>query len=135
MKDNRIRVAIVDYGMGNIKSVMNAFNHVGGAIPNIISEPKNIEEADCFILPGVGAFNDAITNLRNRDLVDSLREQVIEERKPILAICLGMQLVFESSEEGGMCEGLGWMKGNVKRLNLDYRFRIPAPPAYEPFRW
>lgn len=117
------RIAIVDYQMGNLRSVEKALEHVG-AHPEITSDPERIRAADKVILPGVGAFCDAIRELRSRQLVEPLRA-CIASGKPFLGICLGLQLLFEKSFENGEYEGLGVLKGNVVRFNLPHEFKVP----------
>lgn len=117
------RIAIVDYQMGNLRSVEKALEHVG-AHPEITSDPERIRAADKVILPGVGAFCDAIRELRSRQLVEPLRD-CIASGKPFLGICLGLQLLFEKSFENGEYEGLGVLKGNVVRFNLPHEFKVP----------
>lgn len=117
------RIAIVDYQMGNLRSVEKALEHVG-AHPEITSDPERIRAADKVILPGVGAFCDAIRELRSRQLMEPLRD-CIASGKPFLGICLGLQLLFEKSFENGEYEGLGVLKGNVVRFNLPHEFKVP----------
>ncbi|MFT5835150.1 MAG: glutamine amidotransferase [Sulfurimonas sp.] len=104
-------IAIVDYNMGNLASVQNAFTKLGKETV-IESDPSKFKEYDKLILPGVGAFPDAMEHLKDRNMVTALREYAASG-KYILGICLGMQLLFESSEEFGKHEGLGLIKGNV----------------------
>jgi imidazole glycerol-phosphate synthase subunit HisH len=111
------RVAIVDYGMGNRRSVEKALDHVG-AQPSLSSDPKVLSEADGLVLPGVGAFPRAMENLNRLGLVEFLRERVAAGT-PVLGICLGMQLAFDSSEELGGAEGLGIVPGEVTALRTE----------------
>jgi len=112
-------IAIINYGMGNLGSVSNMFKKIGeDAI--ITSDLNEIANAEKLLLPGVGSFDAAMKRIKENHLLDLLNELVIEKRKPILGICLGMQLLFESSEEGSL-HGLGWIKGKV----LNYKNRIP----------
>jgi glutamine amidotransferase len=104
-------IAIVDYNMGNLASVQNAFASLGENTV-IESDPKRFKDYDKLILPGVGAFGDAMDHLRERNMIESLREYA-KSGKYMLGICLGMQLLFESSEEFGYHEGLGIIKGKV----------------------
>lgn len=107
-------IAIIDYGVGNIHSVMSALNKL--EIENILtSDPKVIKNADGIILPGVGAFRDAIKNLEETGLIPLIKECVVDG-KPLLGICLGMQLLYEKNFEDGEYEGLGLLKGDVKPL-------------------
>jgi len=102
--------------MGNVRSVRNALESIGEDAV-ITSDPGAIRDAERLILPGVGAFGDAMSNLRQRGLVETLRHDVIEERKPLLGICLGMQLVARCSSEHGSHEGLGWFDAEVVRFD------------------
>ena len=104
-------IAIVDYNMGNLASVKNAFAKLGKDTV-VESDPQKFKEYDKLILPGVGAFGDAMEHLRERDMIDSIKE-FAASGKPMLGICLGMQLLFDSSEEFGKHEGLGLIKGSV----------------------
>lgn len=104
-------IGIVDYNMGNLASVQNAFATLG-AQTVIESDPQKFGMYDKLLLPGVGAFGDAMEHLRARDMVEPLRAYAASG-KPMLGICLGMQLLFESSEEFGSNEGLGLIKGKV----------------------
>ncbi|WP_372999737.1 imidazole glycerol phosphate synthase subunit HisH [Sulfurimonas sp.] len=110
-------IAIVDYNMGNLASVQNAFAKLGEDTV-IESDPSKFKEYDKLILPGVGAFGDAMTHLRDRNMIDALREYAASG-KHMLGICLGMQLLFESSEEFGEHEGLGLIKGSVTAFDSD----------------
>src|SRR3989338_2651355 len=98
-------ITIVDYGMGNLRSVEKAFEHLG--VPAEVSaEPQAVSRADKLVLPGVGAFPKAMEELRARGLVEPIQRH-IKDGKPYLGICLGLQLLFESSDEGTGGEGLG----------------------------
>jgi glutamine amidotransferase len=103
--------------MGNVRSVQNAFDSLGHDAV-VTSDPSVIAEAERLVLPGVGAFGDAMENLRMRGLVDVLRQQVLEAKKPFLGICLGMQLLAKSSSEHGTHLGLGWIDAEVTRFNF-----------------
>ena len=105
-------ITIVDYGMGNLRSVYNALDLLG-AEAKISSNPADILAADRLILPGVGAFGLAMRNLRERGLIAPLNEKVVEQKTPLLAICLGMQLLAQCSTEHGTHDGLGWLPGTV----------------------
>lgn len=108
------RIAIIDYEMGNLFSVRHACASAG-MDPVITSDPSEILGADAAILPGVGAFGEAMANLRKLDLVSPIRD-FIASGKPLLGVCLGLQLLFEESEEFDVHEGLGHIKGKVKRF-------------------
>lgn len=107
-------ISIIDYGMGNLRSVQKAFESIG-AEAEITSDAENINRAGGVVLPGVGAFKDAIDRLNATGLADVIKEQIRAER-PFLGICLGLQLLFEESEEDGIHQGLAVVKGSVKRL-------------------
>lgn len=112
-------IAIVDYGMGNLRSVQKAFERVGAAA-QIVREPEAIARADKVVLPGVGAFRDAIGHLREQGLVEPLIEAVNSGR-PFLGICLGLQLLFDTSYEDGEYQGLGIVPGRVVRFDWQGR--------------
>jgi imidazole glycerol-phosphate synthase subunit HisH len=118
------KICIIDYGMGNIHSVYNALVTLG--IKPIVSNKKEeLNKADAFILPGVGAFPNAINNLLELDLVDEIKKQVLIKNKNILGICLGMQLLADSSEEGGFNKGLSFIPGKVTDLAKKVKVRVP----------
>ncbi len=110
--------AIVDYGVGNLKSVANAMAYIGQRTL-VTGDAKELERADAIILPGVGAFPDAADKLYESGLNQALAAQA--GRKPILGICLGMQLLFDRGEEGRICEGLKLVSGSVKRIQTDLK--------------
>ena len=115
-------VAIIDYGMGNLRSVAKAFETVGHQA--IVSrDPRIISHADRVVLPGVGAFGDCMANLERYTLVDPIRS-AIESGKPFLGICLGLQLLFTESEEFGLHKGLGIIPGTVKKF-VDSSLKVP----------
>lgn len=107
-------IAIVDYGIGNLRSVQKALEYIG-LEGTITSDKKNILNSQGIILPGVGAFPDAMDNIKARGL-DLVLKEARNENKPILGICLGMQLLFEVSEEIRTCAGLGFIPGKIKKL-------------------
>ena len=113
---------IIDYGAGNLFSVRNALNYLG-CENQISSDKKDIISADRLILPGVGAFGDAMNKLRASGLVDVIKQQAV--KKPFLGICLGMQLLFEESHEFGRHEGLGLIPGSVKLMKPKDELAIP----------
>lgn len=118
-------IAIVNYKMGNLQSVGNLLEYLGQNYI-ITNNKEEIASADKIILPGVGAFGEAMKNLRELDLVEVLRQEVLEKKKPMLGICLGMQLLANKSYEMGEHEGLGWIEGEVKLLDTgDKTLRIP----------
>ena len=107
-------IAIIDYGMGNLRSVQKAFEFLGfEAI--ITQDPKEILKADKVVLPGVGAFCDAISTIKEKKL-DEVIFEVVKENKPLLGICIGMQLMFDKSYENGEYAGLGILSGEVVKL-------------------
>ncbi len=108
------RVTIIDYGLGNLFSLRRALGYLG-AEPETASTPREVEQAEQLILPGVGAFGDGMRQLRERGLVDPVR-RAATEGVPLLGICLGMQLFFTESEEFGRHDGLGIFAGRVGRL-------------------
>ena len=118
-----VMIAIIDYDAGNIKSVEKALLALGQEAV-ITRDAGEILRADGVILPGVGAFGDAMEKLNGYGLVPVIR-QCVEENKPFLGICLGLQLLFESSEENPGVEGLGLLKGQVLRLPEDKGLKIP----------
>ncbi len=111
-------IAIIDYGMGNVRSIYNGLDYIGKD-PVITFEPDVIDNSSHIILPGVGAFGDAMINLRNSGLIEILNRQVMEKGKPFLGICLGLQLLAINSEEHDSDNGLGWFDAEVKRFKLD----------------
>ena len=115
-------VVIIDYGMGNLKSVYNALKKLECEC-KISSDIEEIRKADKLILPGVGAFKDCMDNLNKAGLPDVIREEVAKG-KPLLGICLGMQVLFQKGFEGEECEGLGLLQGEV-RLMEDPDVKIP----------
>jgi glutamine amidotransferase len=115
-------IAIVDYGVGNLRSVQKALEQVG-AVAVVTDDPTALNAAQGVILPGVGAFGDAMANLRSRQLLAPVLRQV-ERGKPLLGICLGMQLLFDESEEMGQHPGLGLLPGQVVRFS-DRELKVP----------
>jgi len=118
-------IGIIDYGMGNLLSVKNALEYLGEEV-NTIHHPVDLNSADRIVLPGVGAFRDCIGNLKEKGFVEALQENVIEKKKPIIGICLGMQVMGKVGFEGGVYEGLGWFDAEVVKLDPpDKSLRIP----------
>lgn len=118
-------IGIVDYGMGNTGSVKNALLFLG-AEAVISHNPDDLHRATHLILPGVGAFGDGMKKLANFGLVRILEEEVLVKKKPILGICLGMQLFADIGEEGGTHKGLEWISGRTRRFQIDEKnFRLP----------
>ena len=116
-------IAIIDYQMGNLRSVQKGFEKVGRSA-TITSDPRELAAAERIVLPGVGAFGDAIAELKRRDLVGPIKD-AIAEGKPFLGICLGLQLLFDVGYEGGQFEGLGILRGKCVRFELPHEFKVP----------
>jgi glutamine amidotransferase len=116
-------IAIIDYGMGNLRSVQKALEAVGHSA-SIVSEPEEIRRASKVILPGVGAFADAIDELRRTGLGEAFVEAV-RAGKPCLGVCLGLQLLFDISEEDGEHQGLGLLPGRVVRFDPEPGLKVP----------
>jgi len=110
-----MKIAIIDYGMGNIHSVSKAISLYGATV-SITNKKSDIISCDKIVLPGVGAFNDAMSELEKLDLVELIRDQV-NQKKPFLGICLGMQLLLESSQEAKTKKGLGILNGQVVKFS------------------
>ncbi|MDR1465985.1 MAG: imidazole glycerol phosphate synthase subunit HisH [Oscillospiraceae bacterium] len=116
-------LAIVDYGAGNLRSVRKALDYLGAAV-EITSDPAVVRRANAVLLPGVGSFADAMDQLRRRGLVEVLREAA-DGSRPFLGICLGLQLLFSSSEESPGAEGLGVLPGKVLRIPAGEGRKVP----------
>lgn len=116
-------IAIIDYGMGNLRSVQKGFERTGHEA-TITHDPAVLAAAAKVVLPGVGAFGDAMAELRRRELVEPIR-QAIESGKPFLGICLGLQLLFETGYEDGRHEGLGILAGEVVRFAVPHEYKVP----------
>lgn len=112
------KVGIVDYGMGNLLSVCHAVERAGGEI-KLCATAEELRSSERIILPGVGAFGDCMRNLRERGLIEILHKLVLEEKRPVLGICLGMQVMARKSFEGGEFPGLGWFEADVVKLVPD----------------
>lgn len=118
-------IVIIDYGMGNLRSISKALDKLEIEF-KISNKIEDIEAATHIILPGVGFYPEAMKNLINLNFVDSLKKEVLINKKPILGLCLGMQLLFKSSEEGGFTEGLGFINGFVKKFDFNNKkLKIP----------
>ncbi len=120
-----LRVAVVDYGMGNLGSILNMLRKVG-AEAIATSDAEAIRRAPKLILPGVGAFDSGMKNLAGRGLIPALRARVMGDGTPVLGVCLGMQLLSRRSEEG-QCEGLGWLEANTVRFRVDQTHALKVP--------
>lgn len=119
-------IAIIDYNMGNLSSVKNAFLKLGKDV-DVISQSDLVKKYDKIILPGVGAFGDAVSHLQESGMDIAVKE-FVKSGKPLLGICLGMQLLFEKSEEFGKHEGLGLIPGKVvhfDKTRFDTRLKVP----------
>ena len=118
-------IAVLDYGMGNLDSVIRAFDKAGAAV-KVTADPDDISAATGIVLPGVGAYAEAMRNLRERGLIDVLNRRVLGDRVPVLGICLGFQLMTAHGEEGD-ADGLGWLGGTTRRFRFapDAGVKIP----------
>jgi glutamine amidotransferase len=119
-------VSIIDYGMGNLRSVLNAFEFIGCKAA-VARDPGELAQSSRIVLPGVGAFGDGMSNLREGGWVRALEEYVRVQGKPFLGLCLGMQVLATTGTEHGVHAGLGWIPGVVERLptSQDLSVRIP----------
>ena len=121
-----MRVAVVDYGMGNLHSVRNALSMVGADVV-VTSDPAELRRADRIVLPGVGAFGECVKNLRASGVLETLEEEVLKKGKPMLGICVGMQVLASTGEELGEHDGLGWIPGRVRRFTVDETAGLCVP--------
>ncbi len=117
-------IAIVDYGMGNVRSLKNAFDFLGYDVI-VTRELSEFEQADRIVLPGVGAFRDAVSAIRSLNLEEPLRQYAMDEKKPIFGICLGMQLLANISYEYGEHAGLGFIEAEVVPLRSNDTNKVP----------
>jgi len=118
--------ALIDYNMGNLRSVINAFDKIGAPI-EVVKDADRLKEFDKVILPGVGAFKDAMDSLNSNGMKEAIVE-FASGGKPLLGICLGMQLLLESSEEFGLTDGLGLIEGSVKKFDkskFEHKLKVP----------
>jgi glutamine amidotransferase len=120
-----VSISILDYGMANLRSVQKAFEQVGHRA-QIISRPEEIEKSDKLVLPGVGAFADAVRTLRDQDLADPILRH-IEKGRPFLGICLGLQMLFDVGYEDGEHRGLGVFRGACVRFDVDETMNLKVP--------
>ena len=120
-----MKIVVVDYGMGNLSSVAKKLYKIGADVL-VSSKKEDIESADTLILPGVGHFGKAMENLNELDLIDVLNQEVLEKKKPILGICLGMQLMAKHSEEGNV-DGLNWVDADVVRFDVSDTLKYKVP--------
>lgn len=117
-------IGVIDYQAGNLNSVLKALDKIG--ISNfLIQEKTAFQKAKKLILPGVGSFKEAMDSLKKLDFISVLKEEVLTHKKPILGICLGMQLFLEKGYEGGICNGLGFIEGEVIPFNENSNLKIP----------
>ena len=119
-------IVIVDYNMGNVASVANMLSRIGAADVLVSRDPADVARASKIILPGVGAFDRGMAHLEAYGLLDVLNERVLERRTPVLGICLGMQLLTDSSEEGERA-GLGWIPGGAVRFSFGAGSEMKVP--------
>jgi len=119
-----MKIAIIKYGMGNVASVKKAIDKLGftSIITNNITEIKN---SDVILLPGVGSFKKGMENLNKENLVEVLKDEVLFKKKPFIGICLGMQLIATNGTEPENVKGLGWIDGDVIKIESPQKFRIP----------
>jgi glutamine amidotransferase len=116
-------ITVVDYGMGNLRSVSKALESLGAAVC-VSSRPQDVTRAEELVVPGVGAFPAAMRELADRGLIDPIKA-FLASGKPYLGICLGLQLLFDESEEGGGAAGLGVLSGTVRRFPSDATLKVP----------
>lgn len=119
-------IVIIDYGIGNLASVLNMFKKIGVRDVKVSNKPEEIAAATKLLLPGVGAFDAGMNQLEQSGLVPVLNKKVLDEKAPILGICLGMQLLTKRSEEGLM-PGLGWIDAETVKFNLDPALKLKVP--------
>jgi len=118
-------ITIVDYGLGNPLSIKNMLKKVGATKVDISNDLQVLQTAGCLILPGVGHFAQGMENMRNHGLIEILNDLVLVQKKPILGICLGMQLMTSFSQEGN-CNGLGWIEANTNKFAFDNKdIKVP----------
>lgn len=117
MKNDQLNIVVLDYGMGNVKSISNAFEKIGQETL-LTADPTAIANADALVLPGVGAFYSGMQNLQRFNLIESIN-RFVDSGKPLLGICLGMQMLFDESEEFGNTKGLGLIGGRVVRMSFE----------------
>ncbi len=121
-------LVILDYGIGNLYSIRNMLKKAGCTGALISGKPADVEQAEKIILPGVGHFEHCMTQLKQSPFYDLLQKRVLQDKVPLLGVCVGHQMLFECSEEGD-CKGLGWIPGHVQRFDKsrmnDERLRIP----------
>ncbi|MDD4286961.1 MAG: imidazole glycerol phosphate synthase subunit HisH [Candidatus Peribacteraceae bacterium] len=119
-------IAVIDYGMGNLRSIAKALEYAGGEVA-VTRDPEVMRKADRFVLPGVGAFGNGMDHLRSFGLIPALEEEILHKKKPFWGICLGMQLLAEKSEEFGEHRGLGWIPAEVKKFSFPGGANLKIP--------
>lgn len=118
-------ITVIDYGAGNLRSVVNGFEAIGQK-PLLTNKPADLAKSSAIVLPGVGAFGDGMETLRQLNMIEVLNEQVIGQKKPFLGICLGLQFLGRQGFEHGSHDGLGWINGTVKKIvPTEKKYRIP----------
>ena len=117
-------IGIVDYGMGNLMSVYNALEYIGEDV-EICHNPNNLINMSHIILPGVGSFEKSMSSIVNKGFYEILNNLVVKEKRPILGICLGMQIMAKKGFEGGECKGFGWLNSEVIRIDGNQDLKVP----------
>ncbi|OUU23101.1 MAG: imidazole glycerol phosphate synthase subunit HisH [Candidatus Endolissoclinum sp. TMED37] len=117
-------IGIIDYGLSNIRSVACALKKIEVEY-KVIDNNKSIRDFSGYILPGVGAYNEAMKNIKSKGIDDAIKKEILINKKKILGICLGMQLLTEWSEENKMTRGLGLIKGSVQKIKQNKKFALP----------
>ncbi|MEO5990245.1 MAG: imidazole glycerol phosphate synthase subunit HisH [Ferruginibacter sp.] len=125
MSSNKQNIVVIDYGMGNIGSVCNMFKHIGVSV-TVSSDMKTIANAEKLVLPGVGHFDRAMDNINSLGIFNLIRDKSIIHKTPILGICLGMQIMCESSEEGSL-PGLSLIKGEIRKFKFADELKLKIP--------
>ena len=119
-----MKIAIIDYGMGNIQSIVNCFKNLNTEV-SIENDPQKLIDYSSYILPGVGAYPSAMNNLTSSNMSDSIKKEVLIKKKPVLGICLGMQLFMEKAYENEECSGLRMLRGEVKLIKKKKSYPVP----------
>lgn len=126
-------ISIIDYGMGNVASLENTINYLGFS-SSVVTAPQELSSSTKIIIPGVGSFAKAMQKLHQADLVSKLNELVLEHKVPVLGICLGMQIMAKTGDEGVETAGMSWIPGYVRHLNLDRnKYKTPHVGFNETF--
>jgi glutamine amidotransferase len=119
-------IAVIDYGMGNIASILNMFKRIGNREVILTKDAAEVAKADKILLPGVGAFDNGMKNLQQSMLIPLLNKKVLQDKIPVLGICLGMQLLTRGSEEG-LEKGLGWIAADTKKFHFPEQDELKIP--------